>query len=95
MLMAHYWMFLNHPASTCLVEWGSTMMELGEFVRLQLSELFVERRVIVVASFELLAAACEFWDREADRMGEAREVDAHQDPAAQDLIRRQRPRVRV
>ena len=71
------------------------MMELGEFVRQPLSELFVERRVIVVASFELLAAAGEFWDREADRMGEAREVDARQDPAVQDLIRRQRPRVRV
>ena len=71
------------------------MMELGEFVRLQLSELFVERRVIVVASFELLAAACEFWDREVDRMGEVREVDARQDPAVQDLIRRQRLRVRV
>ena len=80
------------------------MMELGEVEALLLPELvrqkrsellFVERRVIVVALFELLAAACEFWDREADRMGEAREVDAHQDPAAQDLIRRQRPRVRV
>ena len=80
------------------------MMELGEVEALSLPELvrqkrsellFVERHVIVVALFELLAAACEFWDREVDRMGEVREVDARQDPAVQDLIRRQRLRVRV
>ena len=67
------------------------MMELGEFDRPPLSELFVERRVIVVASFVLSAVACEFWVREDDHMGEAREVDALQDPAVQDLIHRRRP----
>ncbi len=78
----------------CLVERGPTVMELGEFVRQQLGE-FVERRVIVVASFELSAVACEFWVREDDHMGEVREVDGHQDPVVQDLFRRRQPHEQV